>query len=125
MSRVRSKNSKPELIVRSYLHSKGLRFRIHKKELPGSPDIVLPKWNTVVFVHGCFWHGHQDESCKLARMPKSNRAFWKEKILKNQQRDARNVTDLATLGWRVLTIWECQLNAMNLNDLFENIVKCQ
>ena len=109
MSRVKSKNSRPEIFVRSFLHRSGFRFRIHVKNLPGKPDIVLPKYKAVVFVNGCFWHGHSDSSCKLARMPKSNTEFWQGKITKNHIRDVEKQAQLCKLGWRVFVVWECQL----------------
>ena len=107
MSRIRSKDTKPEILVRSYLFSKGLRFRKNDKRYPGSPDIVLPKYGTVVFVHGCFWHLH--EGCKYAVMPKSNVDFWKKKLYGNRERDERNRKELEEMGWKVIVVWECQL----------------
>lgn len=106
MSRVRSKNTGPELAVRSLLHSMGYRFRLHRKDLPGHPDIVLPKHRTVVFVHGCFWHGH--EGCKRSARPTSNAAFWNSKIDRNITRDAAAAAELRSSGWKVLTVWECR-----------------
>jgi DNA mismatch endonuclease, patch repair protein len=107
MARVRSRNTRPELIVRSYLHRQGLRFRIHRVGLPGSPDIVLPGRRTVVFVHGCFWHRH--ESCSRATIPKTRRGFWFEKFGRNVARDAAATAALRKLGWHVEIIWECQI----------------
>lgn len=107
MSRIRSKNTKPEEIVRKYLFSRGLRYRKNDKRYPGHPDIVLPKYHTVIFVHGCFWHMH--EGCRYFVMPSSNVEFWSEKLNKNKERDAREQAELEEAGWRVLTIWECQL----------------
>lgn len=107
MSRIRSKNTKPELIVRSYLFSKGLRFRKNDKRYPGSPDVVLPKYNTIVFVHGCFWHLH--DGCKYAIMPKSNVDYWEKKLYRNKERDNHNQKLLEEMGWNVITVWECQL----------------
>ena len=104
MSQIKGKNTKPELIVRSELHKLGLRFRIHYKSLPGKPDIVLPKYKTVVFVHGCFWHHH---NCKYFQWPKSNREFWERKINRNITRDIEVIEQLIQLDWRVLQIWEC------------------
>lgn len=112
MSRIRGKNTKPELLVRSILHRAGYRFTVtgpKNKTLPGRPDIVLPRLRTVIFVHGCFWHGHQD--CKNFRIPKTRSAWWKGKIEGNSERDHRNAQALAALGWRVLIIWECALKA--------------
>ena len=107
MSRIRSKDTTPEILVRSYLFSKGLRFRKDDKRYPGSPDIVLPKYKTMVFVHGCFWHLH--DGCKYAVMPKSNVEFWEKKLYGNKERDERNKKELEELGWKVITVWECEL----------------
>ena len=109
MSRIRSENTKPEEMVRKYLFSQGLRYRKNDKRLPGKPDIVLPKYRTVVFVNGCFWHMH--EGCKYFVWPRNNRDFWKQKIEGNVQRDRRKKTELESMGWNVITIWECQLKA--------------
>jgi DNA mismatch endonuclease (patch repair protein) len=106
MSRIRGQNTSPELRVRSLLHRSGFRFRLHRRDLPGSPDIVLPRHRVVVFVHGCFWHRHP--RCRLAARPKSRRLFWKKKFLENVIRDRRAVSQLAKLGWRVIIIWECE-----------------
>lgn len=107
MSRIRSKDTTPEILVRIYLFSKGLRFRKNDKRYPGSPDIVLPKYKTMVFVHGCFWHLH--DGCKYAVMPKSNVEFWEKKLYGNKERDERNKKELEELGWKVITVWECEL----------------
>jgi len=107
MSRIRSKNTRPELLVRSILHRSGYRFRLHARELPGRPDIVLPKWKTVVFVHGCFWHRHK--GCRFAYSPKSQKAFWRNKFRENMKRDVRKAEALASSGWTVVTVWECEL----------------
>ena len=110
MSRIRGRDTKPELALRSMLHRLGYRFTVNgpkNQSLPGKPDLVLPKYRTVIFVHGCFWHGH--ENCRHFRLPKSRRAFWKAKIEGNQARDLRNETALRHLGWHVVTIWECAL----------------
>ena len=109
MSAIKSKNTKPEIKVRKVLHSMGYRFRLHSKNLPGSPDIVLPKYKTVIFVHGCFWHRHHDPACALARMPKTRLEFWEPKLEANRLRDIRNKEALETAGWRVLTVWECEV----------------
>jgi DNA mismatch endonuclease (patch repair protein) len=111
MSKIRSKNTKPELVVRKFLFSKGFRFRIHQKNLPGSPDIVLKKYKTVVFVHGCFWHGHPSSKCKIFKMPKSNIVFWETKIKKNQTRHKKAEYALKKLNWKSITIWECELSS--------------
>lgn len=107
MAGIRSRNTKPELLVRRHLHSKGLRYRLHVGGLPGTPDIVLAKFNTVVFVHGCFWHQHK--RCRFAATPTSNRGFWKNKLAANVIRDRRAVAALRRAGWRVLVLWECQI----------------
>jgi DNA mismatch endonuclease (patch repair protein) len=106
MAAVRGKNTKPEIVVRSALHAAGLRFRLHRRELPGSPDIVFRRIKTVVFVHGCFWHHHQ---CARRRWPKTNRDFWRTKILGNATRDRRASESLKSDGWRVEIVWECEL----------------
>lgn len=108
MSKIKSKNTKPEKVVRSLLFSLGYRFRLHVKDLPGKPDIVLPKYKTVVLVNGCFWHGH--ENCKDAGIPKTNSQFWYDKISKNKERDKRVLNELEQAGWKVLVIWECRIN---------------
>ncbi|MDP2028460.1 MAG: DNA mismatch endonuclease Vsr [Thiobacillus sp.] len=108
MSRIRSKNTKPEMVVRSILHRLGFRFRLHRKDLPGCPDIVLPKHRKIVLVQGCFWHGH---TCRLASHPKSNPAYWSHKIASNQERDRRARTELEEAGWSVLELWECEIRA--------------
>lgn len=117
MSRIRSKNTKPEKFVRSLLHSMGYRFRIHRKDLPGKPDIVLPKYKTVIFVHGCFWHQHP--RCKRATMPKSNQDYWIPKIQRNIERDKENQRFLKEAGWKVVVIWECEVK--NIDKLLRII----
>lgn len=107
MSGIRAKNTKPEMIVRKLLHSAGFRYRLHGRELPGKPDLVLRKHRTVIFVHGCFWHGH--ENCALFRLPKSRTDFWETKIHGNINRDSLHLEELANAGWRVALIWECAL----------------
>ncbi len=107
MAMIKGKNTKPEIIVRRYLFSRGLRYRTNDRKLPGSPDIVLPRFKTVIFINGCFWHGH--ENCKTAHIPKSNVEFWTNKIGKNKKRDEKNKILLKNMGWTVITVWECQL----------------
>ena len=114
MSCIKGKNTKPEEIVRKYLFSKGLRYRKNDKKLPGTPDIVLPKYKTVIFVNGCFWHGH--EGCRYFVVPKTNTEFWVNKIGTNKQRDNREINELQTLGWKVIVVWECQLKK-NCRDI--------
>jgi len=111
MSRVRSKNTKPEMMVRSALHKAGYRFRLHRKDLPGKPDIVLPKHGTVIFVHGCFWHRHD---CKKATTPKSNEEYWKKKFERNVNSFSESKSKLIGLGWKVLVVWECQTEKENV-----------
>ena len=107
MASIRGKNTKPEIIVRRFLHRLGFRFRLHRRDLPGRPDIVLPKYRTVVEVRGCFWHRH--EGCPFAYMPQSNREFWEAKLNGNRERDQRNLQELTKLGWRAIEVWECEL----------------
>ncbi|WP_010254927.1 very short patch repair endonuclease [Myroides injenensis] len=125
MSKIRKTDTKPEIITRKFLFSKGLRYRIYNKKLIGNPDIVLPKYKTVVFVNGCFWHAHT--GCKLNRMPKSNTDYWIPKILKNVERDKRNKIELTEAGWRVLIVWECELSKVKreetLTKLYNNIIE--
>lgn len=115
MSGIRGKNTKPELVVRSYLHRQGFRFRLHARNLPGVPDIVLPKYETVIFVHGCFWHQHT--KCKFAATPKTNAEFWRLKLAANVARDAKVLALLKAEGWHVVVIWECQVNEIELASL--------
>jgi len=107
MSRIRSKDTKPEMVVRRFLHKNGLRFRLHVKDLPGKPDIVLPKYKTVIFIQGCFWHGH--ENCKKYVVPKTRTEWWLEKISRNRINDAKIELNLISLGWKVIKIYECEL----------------
>ena len=107
MGKIKSKNTKPEKIVRSLLHSHGFRFRLHNKNLPGRPDITLKKYNTVIFVNGCFWHHHKN--CRRANIPKSNKGYWIPKIERNKIRDKKNFAELKKLKWKVLVVWECEV----------------
>lgn len=118
MSGIRGKNTKPELAIRSALHRRGFRFRLHRGDLPGKPDIVFTRLNAVLFVHGCFWHGHE---CDLFRWPKSREEFWREKIGKNIERDQHQRKILAEAGWRIGTIWECALKGKTRLP-FESVV---
>jgi len=115
MSRVRSKDTTPERVVRSALHNAGYRFRIHRADLPGKPDIVLPKYQLAIFVNGCFWHQHPD--CKKATIPENNREFWQKKLTRTIERDKQNRCKLYLLGWKVLTLWECDIKASLPNTL--------
>ncbi len=114
MSRIRGKDTKPEMIVRRFLHANGFRYRLHVKDLPGKPDIVLPKYRTVIFVHGCFWHGH--EGCKYFRIPKTRTRWWTEKIGRNKRNDASNTNGLRSAGWKVISVWECKLRPAKINN---------
>ncbi|MCG9084115.1 very short patch repair endonuclease [Laribacter hongkongensis] len=106
MSGIRGKDTRPEMLVRKALHARGFRFRLHVKDLPGRPDIVLPKFRAVIFVHGCFWHGHD---CRYFKVPQTRTGFWLDKIGKNQERDRRQLEKLGQQGWRVLVVWECAI----------------
>lgn len=106
MARVKGSNTRPELLVRSLIHRMGFRFRLHRRDLPGCPDIVLPRHRKVIFIHGCFWHGH--EGCHRSARPTSNQDFWEKKLSGNIERDKRNVLELKELGWKVLVVWTCE-----------------
>lgn len=110
MQNVKTKNTAPEIKLRSLLHKNGFRFRVNRKDLPGKPDIVLPKYRAVIFVHGCFWHGHD---CPRGQRPQTNADFWKQKIDRNVIRDKSDVSLLESLGWRVLIVWECEIKKKN------------
>ena len=115
MAAIRGKNTKPEMIVRRGLHSRGLRYVLHGRKLPGKPDLVFPSRKTVVFVHGCFWHAH--EGCRAFRLPKTRAEDWKTKLLGNRSRDARNEAGLKALGWRVLILWECDVRGKQPHEI--------
>jgi len=122
MSSVKSKNTAPELNVRKALFARGIRYRLHNKALPGSPDLVFPKYKAVIFIHGCFWHNHH---CKAGKLPRTNRDFWKKKLQGNARRDLRNIAELKSMGWRVRVIWSCTLrdksviSAQGLNQIIK------
>lgn len=118
MSLIRSRNTKPEIIVRKLLWGMGFRYRLHAKELPGKPDIVFRKKKLALLIHGCFWHMHKD--CRLWRLPKSRQEFWETKLLSNRQRDIRNQLELESIGWKVLVIWECEMK--NLPALTKKVI---
>lgn len=121
MSRVRSKDTKPEVFIRSMLHALGFRFRKNVKKLPGNPDVVLAKYKTVIFVHGCFWHQHP--GCMKSHIPKSNIEFWTQKLGKNVVRDAQHETDLREKGWNIITIWECELKDNQVLDKLQPLLE--
>lgn len=112
MQKVRGKDTGPEHSVRKTAHAAGFRFRLHRKDLPGKPDLVFPRWRAAIFVHGCFWHGHE---CAKGRPPKSRPEYWLPKIEANRERDARKLRELEALGWRVLTIWQCEIGKGNIH----------
>ncbi len=120
MSRIRGKNTKPEMIVRKFLHRKGYRYGLHNKNLPGSPDLVMRKHKTVIFVNGCFWHGHK--GCKYFVIPKTRTEFWSDKIEKNRSNDIKNYELLKKKGWRVLIIWECDLKERKVEKTLNTII---
>lgn len=119
MAGIRGRDTKPELVVRKYLHKLGFRYRITPRDLPGHPDIVLPKYRTAVFVHGCFWHRH--DNCRFAAVPSTNREFWQAKFKANVARDKRVSDQLESAGWRVIIVWECQVTPARLQLLTEEL----
>lgn len=121
MSRIRSKDTSPERIVRSYLHARGFRYRLHRHDLPGRPDLVLPKYSTVVQVYGCFWHQHPDPNCTDAHEPRSNREYWIPKLKRTRERDHQNTRALEALGWSVEVVWACEISEDRLHRLVESI----
>jgi DNA mismatch endonuclease (patch repair protein) len=120
MSRIRSKDTKPEMLVRKFLHKNGFRYRLHVKNMPGKPDIVLPKYKTVIFIHGCFWHGH--DGCKYYVVPKTRTEWWLNKIGGNIINDTNSEAALKAAGWNVIKIWECELKKSSLEETFANLV---
>ena len=121
MSQIQATDTKPEMIVRKYLHSKGFRYRLHVKDLPGKPDLVLPKYKTVIFVHGCFWHVH--EGCEYFKLPQTNTEFWKEKLYGNKSRDQKHIQELEDIGWIVIVVWECELKPNKMNKTLIRLVE--
>lgn len=121
MSRIRYKDTNPEWIVRKYLFSRGLRYRKNCANLPGKPDIVLKKYKTVIFVNGCFWHHH---NCENFKWPLSNAEYWKNKIEKNERRDEKNIRDLIKIGWKVIVVWECELNTKTRDLKLSEVYSC-
>lgn len=120
MSRIRGSNTKPEILVRKYLFSHGFRYRINDKRYPGTPDIVLPKYKIVIFINGCFWHGHK--GCRYFVWPKNNAVFWREKIEGNIERDSRNYQQLESMGWRIVVLWECELKPKVLEETLTKLI---
>lgn len=120
MARIKSKDTKPEIMVRGFLFAHGFRYRLHRKDLPGKPDIVLPKYKTVVFINGCFWHGHK--GCRYAALPETNREFWLSKISGNVKRDKATYATLEDLGWRVIELWQCQLRSKTKDQTLQNLI---
>ncbi len=123
MSRIRSKDTAPELAVRKWLHAHGYRFRLHRKDLPGCPDIVLPKWKTAIFVHGCFWHRHP--GCGRSTTPETNVEFWEKKFAANVERDTTSIKALGELGWKVIVVWECEVRKKESDLLFLDRQLCR
>ncbi|URN83920.1 very short patch repair endonuclease [Acetobacterium wieringae] len=121
MSKIHSKDTKPEMIVRKYLFSKGYRYRLNQKNLPGKPDIVMKKYNTIIFINGCFWHMH--ENCKYAKIPLSNIEYWEEKLRRNSERDKKNIELLQEQGWNVYIIWECELKKEKQSETLNKLVE--
>jgi len=123
MRRIRSKNTNPEMVVRRLIHRMGYRYRLHRKDLPGKPDLVFPARKATIFVHGCFWHQHSEPTCKLAHIPKSNLEYWLPKLERNKIRDTLRHAELTQLGWRVLILWECEVNDIaNISKKIKNFL---
>ena len=124
MSNIQAKDMKPEMRVRRLAHSMGYRYRLHRKDLPGRPDLVFPSRKKVIFVHGCFWHQHADPACKIARLPQSNRSYWLPKLERNAARDAQHAAKLKKSGWEVLILWECEVEGdTGLRDRIREFLK--
>jgi DNA mismatch endonuclease (patch repair protein) len=122
MAKIKGKNTRPEMLIRKFLFSKGFRYRIHDSRYPGSPDIVLPKYRTAIFVHGCFWHGH--ENCRASRLPTTNVEYWRKKTQQNIRRDRRKIKLLEKDGWKVIVIWECKIKKKEQrNSELDKIIK--
>lgn len=120
MSQISGKDTKPEMIVRKFLHANGFRYRLHVKDLPGKPDLVLPKYNSVIFVHGCFWHAH--DGCKYFKIPQTRTEWWKEKLYGNKERDEKHISQLEELGWNAIVIWECELKPKKREERLKKLV---
>ncbi|MET1111887.1 MAG: very short patch repair endonuclease [Allosphingosinicella sp.] len=123
MSRIRGKDTKPEMTLRRALHALGYRYRVHQRGLPGQPDIVFARRKKVIWVHGCFWHWHDETSCSIAKLPKSRTEFWEAKFLRNRQRDQRQAREMEALGWSAMIVWECQLASSHLKDTLAKVEK--
>ena len=121
MSGIKSKDTRPEMLVRKFLHANGYRYKLHDKKLPGKPDIVLPKYSTVIFVHGCFWHGHAN--CKYFVVPKTNTQWWTDKINRNKANDEKAVKALKKSGWKVIVVWECKLKPIKIKATLLSLLK--
>ncbi len=120
MSQISGKDTKPEIMVRKFLHSNGFRYGLHRKDLPGKPDLVLPKYNKVIFVHGCFWHAH--ENCKYFKIPKTRTEWWKEKLFANRARDKQHIQELKEMGWNVIIVWGCELKQDIFQETSEQLI---
>ena len=120
MAGIQSKNTKPEILIRKALHARGFRYSLHSSHLPGKPDIVMPKWRVVIFVHGCFWHWH---GCAISKLPSSNTEFWRIKFLANKKRDQSALDQLERLGWRVATVWECDTRGQKAKHQFAGLIQ--
>lgn len=120
MSRIKGKDTKPEMLVRKFLHANGFRYRLHVKDLPGKPDIVLPKYKTVIFVHGCFWHGH--EGCKYSALPQTRTEWWQRKIDSNILNDNKAAEALTKAGWKIITVWTCDLKPKNIDQSLSELL---
>lgn len=121
MQQIKGKDTKPEMLVRKFLFANGYRYKLHDKKLPGKPDIVLPKYNSVIFVHGCFWHGHSN--CRYFTIPKTNTDFWLKKITANKANDAKAIKALKKAGWKVMLVWECKLKPVKIENTFNALLK--
>jgi len=122
MAGIRSKDTKPEMLIRKGLHRLGLRFLVHDKRLPGKPDLVFPRWRAAIFVNGCFWHGHD---CRLFKLPSTRTEFWRDKIAANKKRDATALRKLDEAGWRVLSIWECEIKGRSAEEIESVLQRCR
>ena len=121
MSKIKGRNTKPEMLVRRFLHANGFRYKLHDKTLPGKPDIVLPKYKTVIFIHGCFWHGH--EGCRYYVVPKTKTEWWLNKINGNIANDVKAIAALKQDGWKIITLWECDLKPLTIENTLKNLLK--